>query len=249
MTDKVAILIVSYNMPERTDALVENINKRIKWPHQLFVIDNGSDLVEPSKYTNVFIRDNIQTTGGWLKGLEAAKETGEDWLAYWFVITSAEIPKGDNDLLAPMAQLLVEDPNAVGVHPALTPDSTTSWQHLIARGGDKPRRTWMIDNIASLYRADWFDEIGWFDYHLRYAWGIDLETCYKARAFGRSLWVDERSYIKKVTNIGYTMDRMNMQTSEREMLAGYNMRDVLGRRYGPHWWQIMTEDFIKDEWR
>ena len=34
----------------------------------------------------------------------------------------------------------------------------------------------MIDNIFSMYKAAWFDSIGWFDPQLRYAWGIDLET-------------------------------------------------------------------------
>src|SRR3990172_2525524 len=114
MAEKVAIFIVSYNMPERTDALVENINNRVKWPYRLFVIDNGSKLVPPSKYSNVFLKVNRQTTGGWLAGLQASESWHEDYLAYWFLITSAEFPPGDADPLSPMATLLQNDPNAVG---------------------------------------------------------------------------------------------------------------------------------------
>jgi hypothetical protein len=206
--DKVAIFIVNYNMHERTDALAAHILNTVKWPYELFVIDNGSDLCPPSEYTNVFLENNVQTTGGWLAGLEEADKHNQDWLAYWFLITSAEFPQGNDDPLTPMAELLLEVPEAVGVHPTLTADSTTAWTHLITRNGRyEPRRTWMIDNIASLWRADWFDENGRFDPMLKYAWGIDLETCFKARQQGRSLWVDERSWIKKVTNIGYDMGR------------------------------------------
>jgi hypothetical protein len=107
----------------------------------------------------------------------------------------------------------------------------------------------MIDNIASLYRADWFDEIGRFDPELKYAWGIDLETSFKARNQGRSLWVDERSWIKKVTNIGYDLGRMKMSATNREQLAGQNMAEVLSGRYGPNWWERMLNERVSDEWR
>ena len=53
--DKVAIFIVNYNMPERTDALVGHIQQTVKWPYELFVIDNGSDLCPPSEYTTVYL--------------------------------------------------------------------------------------------------------------------------------------------------------------------------------------------------
>lgn len=243
----VAIFIVNYNMPERADALAEHIDREVKWPHQLFVIDNGSDLCPPSKYTNVSLPHNRQTTGGWLAGLDAALTEQVEWLAYWFLITSAEFVSGDP--LTPMAELLTDDPNAVGVHPALTKDSTSAWVHLIERGGDQPRRTWMIDNIASLYRANWFESIGRFDPELRYGWGIDLETSWTAREAGRSLWVHEGARVKKVTNIGYDMNRMRMTAGEREQAAGANMEQVLGGRYGPGWWLRMNNEFTEEVWR
>ena len=241
----VAILIVNYNMGERTDALVESIHRRVKYPHAVIVIDNGSDLQPPSQYTNVRIRPNIQTTGGWLEGLKAAEQIKP--FAYWFLITSAEFPDGDSDPLAPMVELL--EAGAVGVHPALTTDSTTSWTHMIHRGLGVPRQTWMIDNIASLYRADWFDSIGRFDPALTYAWGIDLETCYKARRDNLPLYIDERVQIKKVTNIGSQMNRMGMTAQQREERAGANMAAILHHKYGANWWHIMTKEYVTEEMR
>jgi hypothetical protein len=84
---------------------------------------------------------------------------------------------------------------------------------------------------------------------LRYAWGIDLETCFLARSQGRSLWVHEGVRIRKVTDIAYRMERMRMSAEERRHLAGQNMEIVLERKYGPQWRWMMYESLIEDNWR
>ena len=245
MAETVAAIIVNYNMPERCDAICEHLLKFVKWPMVLIVVDNGSDLLPPSKYSTLRIPVNVQTTGGWLAGLEKARQY--DPMAYWFLITSAEF-SGEYDPLAPMADLMLNIQQAVGVHPALTEDSTSAWKHLFHRNGPTlPRRVWMIDNIASLWRADWFDKVGGFDPELKYGWGVDLELSYKAREQGRSLYVHEGSQVKKITDVGYAMDRMNMSAEERRILAGNNMDETLACKYGPDWDQKMREEFV-EEW-
>ena len=119
LTNKVAAFIVNYNMPEKANALALHINNFIKHPVDVYLIDNGSDLVEPARLTNVFLPENVQTTRGWLAGLRKADEGGEAYFAYWFLITSAAfIPK--QDTLTPMVEFLEDNPDAVGIHPALT---------------------------------------------------------------------------------------------------------------------------------
>ena len=105
----------------------------------------------------------------------------------------------------------------------------------------------MIDNIASIYRTDWFDSIGWFNPDLIYAWGIDLETCYIARKQGRTLWVDERVQVKKITNIGSKMNRMNMSANDRSRLANKNMTEVLSKKNGSNVWDKMTKDYVTEQ--
>jgi len=239
---KTAAIITNYNMPERTDALVTYIRKNVKSPVDIVVVDNGSDIVPPSKYTTLALDSNVQTTGGWLAGLSTLRG---DYFAYWFLITSTAFDEPiSHDPLTPMVQKLADDPNAVGVHNALAPETVTAWKHLITRGGKGCRETWMIDNISSLYRADWFDSIGRFDPELIYAWGIDLETCYLARKAGRTLWVCEDAVVRKTTNIGYSMNRMNMSADERSRLAYANTVEVLNRKYGADGYYKIKRDFI-----
>lgn len=228
---KVTAIISNYNMPERCDALVEHI--RAHEGCEVVVVDNGSDLCEPSKYTTIRLEKNIQTTGGWLEGLKRA--TGADF--YWVLITSAEFVGAP--VLDGMLKCMRLYSHCVGVHPALTGDSTTSWEHLKEIGTKGWRKVWMIDNIAALWRADWFDSVGGFDPRFTYAWGPDLELSYLARSQGRTLYVSEPAGVKKVTDIGYKMDRMRMTAEERGTRARLNMREVMTDKYGPGWQELM----------
>lgn len=245
--DKVAVFLVNFNMRERADALCEAIVKNVKWNYDLFVIDNGSDVIEPPWWSNVILLENVQTTGGWLAGLDAAHLNGS-YFAYWFLITSAEYV-GDSDILSPMVQYLIDNEKAAGIHPALAPGSTSDWPHLFDTGGGGVRETWHIDNIASLYRASWFDEVGGFNKDMSYAWGIDLELCYKARRQKRGLYVHEGDgvRIKKDTDIAYRMERMNMTADERRQRAGTEMSEVLSAKYGADYWRTLTGDHITED--
>jgi hypothetical protein len=259
MDKRVAIILANYNMPERADAIAEHIKKHMKpWMYDLILVGNGSDQVPPAKNTTILLRRNRQTCGGWLAGLDYADflvkhKLQFPYFAYWIMITSMEFVDGFEDILSPMVQFLEQHKNAVVIHPALTEDSTTAWNHLIARNTypqfSSPRRTWMVDNIAALYRAEWFDSIRRFDPFLTYAWGTDLETCYLARKQGRGIYVDERVRVKKVTNIGYTMDRMGETAASRTDIAYAEMSRILEKRYGAEWNAILRRRYVLDEWK
>jgi hypothetical protein len=238
---RVVPIIVNYNMPERADALAKKLEACPDT--SVVLVDNGSDITKVADNTTVILPKNVQTTGGWLAGVDIATKMYKDIFAFMFVITSAKIIS--DDIVSPMAKILLDDDNAVGVHPALTKESTTSWKQLITRDTGN-RKTWMIDNICSMYSADWWLNHK-FDPRMIYAWGIDLETCYFARKEGRSIWVCEDVLAEKITNIGYDMDRMNMTSRQRHDLALANMCEVMFDKYGMNWRWHMKKEFITDE--
>jgi hypothetical protein len=250
----IAIIIPNYNMPEATDALGDFIKTNIKYPHKLIVVDNGSDIMNESVFTQIRVEENLQTTAGFLLGLNYAdhleRKYGEKFFAYWFLITSTSLPESTTgDILAPLVRYLKEDTQAVGISHALTYESTTHWTHLIDRNTQAPRRTWMLDNISTLYRADWFNEIGRFDPRLYMAWGIDLETSYIARSQERSLWVYDGLRVRKTTDVAYDMGRMNQTAQQRRIIASENMDNVLRTKYGNNWDQIMRGMYVDKDWR
>ena len=75
---RVAAIVVNYNMVERANSIAEGIKKHVKWPVDIIVVDNGSDLKEspPSPYTAIRLEANVQTTNGWQMGIEYAKALG-----------------------------------------------------------------------------------------------------------------------------------------------------------------------------
>ncbi len=254
--NKTAVIIPNYNMPERTDALVEYLAKHAKAPHDIYVVDNGSNLMSPSQYTNVFIEENCQTTCGWLTGMRAAdtveKHHGKSYLAYLIMITSTEFVEESGDPLTPLVEFLVANPNAAVVHAALTADSTSALsQQMMDRGSGKPRRTYLIDNIAALWRADWLNSIGRFRPELRMGWGVLPEACWMARRDRRGIWIHEGTVVKKVSNIGYKMKRMNMTAKERRGFASAEARLILEPIYGPDFNEKLGHEWTKhtgNEW-
>jgi hypothetical protein len=250
----VAIILPNYNMPEATNAICDYVLANINYPHKMIVVDNGTDLTPVSLDTKIRLSENFQTTAGWLSGLYYAdlleQKYGEEFFAYWLLITSTSFPETDQgDILAPLVRFLKEDTQAVGIHHALTHDSTTTWRHLYDRNTQAPRRTWMLDNISVVYRASWFNKIGRFDPKMYMAWGSDLETSYLARSQGRSLWVYDGLRVKKTTDVGYDMGRMNMGAQQRQILATRNMHSVLRSKYGDSWEKIVKGMYVEENWR
>ena len=159
---RVAVLIANYNMSERANNLVKKIfelenncgQKNIAI--DIIVIDNGSDLIQPSRYTGVHLVKNVQTTHAWTAGLRYAdsleKTENIKYDSYVFMITSAEVvsqclPK--SGFISVMLNALLDNDQLVGVHPALTVDSTTYWQNLIV---DLPLKIQNMDSKMNIIR-------------------------------------------------------------------------------------------------
>ena len=238
---RIAVILVNYNMNENAEKIVEKLKEVTKYPTDVIVVDNGSDKVEPSKYTSIRLAKNVQTTNGWLMGLHYADaisiNENFEYFAYLFIITSTYIDNVDYDIIEKMVFNLKN--NIVGIHPALTRDSTTAHKHLYNNNNKNLREVKFIDNIFSLYKADWFNSIGRFNPKLTYAWGIDIETGYLARKNGFKICIDDKINVKKITNIGYTMDRMSESAKERESNARTQMYYYLKEKYGPNYFKII----------
>jgi len=232
--NRTAIIINSYNMPERTDALVEHIVDTVKLPYDLIVVDNGSDLVDPSKNTTFKIPENIQTTGGFLRGLEYADSLGHDYFAHWLIITSARFHKGNlKDPLKELMDVLEGDELAYAVQPSIVFDSDQAWSKMMfPRDGGLPRRAWGIDYISTLFRAKHFNDIGRYREELTMMWGVPGECNWKARKKGLHIYVHDGYSMSKHTDIGYKMDRMNMTSKERRELASAESDRILEPIYG-----------------
>lgn len=231
--DKTAIIICNYNMPECTDRLVEHILRTVHVPYNLIVVDNGSDLVEPSRHTTFNLPENKQTGGGFLAGLDYADSLDEHKY-YWLLITSASFYKKDRrDPLEMLISVMDDDSLTYAVQPSIRFGSEQAWSRWLEPREEKiPRRIWGVDYISTLFRAEYFNKIGRFRPELPMMYGTIGECNWKARKEGYHIYVHDGYTMKKHTDIGYKMNRMNMTSGERRDKAMRESNRVLIPIYG-----------------
>ena len=224
-------------MPEKVDALVEHIYQTVKYPYDLIVVDNGSDLVEPSEHTTRYISNNVQTTGGFLEGLNCADRLRDDYFAYWMIITSASFIETDlRDPLQELMPILVADKEAFAVQPAIEFGYEQAWSGMMSpRDGKSLRRVWGTDYISTLFRAKYLNAMGRYRKELTMMWGVPGECNWKARKEGLHIYVHDGYVMRKETDIGYKMDRMNMSAKERRNLASAESDRILEPIYGENY--------------
>lgn len=103
---KAAVIITSFNLPDLTDRLVEQIQKNIQFPHRLFVFDNGSEDGKISKYTTHRVKKNIGLSRAIDHIYNIAKiDKGVD--AYWFLCNDVILDE-NVDYLEEMAKFYKE---------------------------------------------------------------------------------------------------------------------------------------------
>lgn len=235
--EKVAIVIVNYNMGWRADDLAANVLARVEVPYELIVVDNGSTMEPYPKSTTIALRENVQMANGMRMGIHYADALSYwkkyEIFAYWLMITSARFLEDQlYDPLAPLVEIMEQDPNCVMASPCLTKETDTAWTQMRSRGLSGKRKVWGIDYIMGLYRGDWFRSIGYIDPVFRMGWGAPLEMCWMARRDGKTIYVHEDVIVAKDTNIGYEMNRMGMTAKERAQISSEESQRILRERYG-----------------
>jgi len=243
-----AIIINSYNMVEWTDALVEHILETVKMPYDLYVHDNGSDLMEPSKHTNLFTEKNIQMVPGFLRALELVDETGIDYEYYWLMTTSCRFIKSDKrDPLKLLLDVMENDPLAFLVHPALNIDYG-AWKQIMQPMTSGPRRVFGVEGVCPFYRASMFNELGRWRKELTYGWGMGPELDFLARKRGWHIYMLDSYTMEKKSEIGYHIGRMNMLARERRLSAARERDKILIPVYGENYlYRFLNEDISPDE--
>jgi hypothetical protein len=238
-------------MFEYVDNTVEHIVATVKMPYDIIVVDNGSDIVEPSKYTTVWIEENVQMTRGFMTGVRFADhlelELDEPYFAYWIITTSCaffEMYKNEDymsvDPLELLLKVLVDDPLAYAVQPAMEFNFGAWIPHHSPRPGKKVRRLWALEPTATLYNAEHFNRLGRWDEELTYGWGISAESYYFARKEGLHIYNHDGYVMRKETGIGYEMDRMGMTFKERQSLAIDEVKRIFTPKYGKDYLEYLN---------
>ncbi|MBL8030452.1 MAG: hypothetical protein JNN11_04360 [Candidatus Doudnabacteria bacterium] len=99
----VAILLLNFNLPEMTDKLAEQIERNIKFPHKLFLLDNGSEVSKRAKHATHILEKNIGMNGG-VQYLWDLVKDDKSFDGYWFLCNDIILDEG-RDYLNEMSVL------------------------------------------------------------------------------------------------------------------------------------------------
>lgn len=103
---RVAVLLLNFNLPDLTDNLVEQIRRNVSFPHELFLLDNGSEADKVTRYATHTVEKNVGMNGG-IDYLWDVVKDRDDFDAYWFLCNDIVLDDG-RDYLAEMAALFAE---------------------------------------------------------------------------------------------------------------------------------------------
>lgn len=258
MENKVAVILLNYNMPEVIEQNIAYIKRCVKWPVDIFLVDQSNDsyVVNSNEVTvSAVLSENLHATQGFNLCCRLADSYAEynnlpQYFAYWVITTTGLLdPDGDraDDCLTPCAELLLANTQAAIVQPAYREDSVGFWDHLRNKGTGSPRQVHMIEHSAALFEGDWFRDIGFMEPQI-HIHGTDLYYSYLARMEGRTMFVHEGTWIKRYNNNMHDMNRsFEGSPAERTNLARQSLVKFGESILGPAWEQRMVSDYVTQD--
>lgn len=247
---KVAVIVVSYKVPELVDDLHRKIEKTTI-PYSWIEVENGYSTDRPS---TIKLARNTYLTPAQLIGVEYSRALelidNIHFDYYFFIVTCCSIVD-TGDILAKMVMFMGTHPDCVISHPALDDSSVTAWPNL-KRRGTEPRRTYGSETIAMLIRRSFYDEIGGFDRRITHGWGIGLEVSYLARKAGKEIWIMDNCLVHRSEAIAWDMGRRDISRQEYNREAAREMNTILPAKYGhpvPEIYDYLNYSFGGDQYK
>lgn len=230
--------ILSYNNPEMTNRLVENIKATFKQDFTFIVFDNGSDKDRVSEYTTHRIEENCRMTGGFNHCIKIIEEEQPDYDNIWFFTNDCYFNETEICPLESAEALLKKYPQIGILHPAESAEVEVCYDvhHDPSIRGAKVVLEY--DIVCPIFTKPAIEAIGGqFNPRLYQGWGLDHESSYLIRRAGKIVAINHMSVVGHNTSSTYDKGLDNLHPN-RESYYGAAMNEmyqVFIDLYGNHW--------------
>ena len=200
---KLAIIITSFNLPSLTDRLVEQVQRSIGFPYELFVFDNGSEKGKISKYTTHRVEKNIGLSKG-IDYIYNIAKTNKNIDAYWFLCNDIVLDKNVDYLeeLVKFYNELSKKYKIACITPSVYPSEEYPISSQMKRQSNsrfRPIVYWEWD--AALLIRDFMDKFYPNGFNLgTYHAGVNVELSYQAWKNGYGCFVLDNISFKEIMN-------------------------------------------------
>jgi GT2 family glycosyltransferase len=238
MVNKTAVIVVSHNNRDLTDALCRNVQAHVKRPHDLFVIETGSKLEKMSTFATFWVKDGIRMTRGFNWGIRYAlwKERMDGDVRYdsfWLCVNDAKL--FNCDTLTAMVDFMNAHPDCGQIHPFIDNSGSPLLRKMNQAGA---RKVSFVEIVCPLVSRAAIDAIpGLLDDDFFYGWGLDYEMPYLLHKNGfRTYLSDDVGVVHDAgTTVKTGNDGQLKTVHDQFAVSRANMTGVLKKKYGEHW--------------
>lgn len=238
---KIVAIVLSYNVPEVTDRLVENLRSLCR-DLDIVVYDNGSDEDKLSKYTTHRSLRNSRMTRGFNSALFVAGHDYPDHAKWLFTSDCYFITQANP--VANSLKWLEKYPDIGILHPSEDACVHCCWD--VHNQGQGLKLGWMYDFVCPLFTPAAMDVLQWrFDHDLYHGWGLDFESSYLVRQAGMKVAINHDLIVMHETSTTYDRGRDSQYANRKAFYdaALQEMRGVFTKKYGPDWEARFQREF------
>jgi SAM-dependent methyltransferase len=207
---RVAILVASRNRKDLVDRFGEWAARNVEVPHDLWVVECGSEAAQQSRYSTLAYDDPdfLGKCFGHNALLRQARASGRyDW--WWVVMNDLVFDEG-RDPLQPLIEAMERSPRLALVSPTEVASHYPQAQQQ-AGGGVRPVTT--VDYLGFLMRDAALQEVGFLNPAFRYCWGAIHELSFQLHRKG--WWLAYSDAVSYRHLGGSTYGAKNTQTISR----------------------------------
>lgn len=236
---KIAILVVSRNRPDLVDSLSKWLAESVTIPHDLFIVECGTDRDKLSPYSTLWYSDPEFRGKAWghSLALDMARKSGQ--YDYYFFLMNDLIFEPGIDAV----RILVEQMEREPLMAILSPTSVDKGYPSSERrnqGGWHAVST--CDYLGFMMRASAIDNVGFLNPSFQYCWGAIHELAYKLYSNGWFIaYSDDISYHHLGGSTYGQKDTRTISREEYQQRAKRFAFEYFRTNYGDNWDEVFWE--------
>lgn len=245
---KTAIIVINHNAKDMTTKLCQKIERNVKCPYKLLVVETGSRKEELTEYPTLWFPDGIRACRGFKKGWEYLKwieQYNNDYYDTVFCCVNDAILQ-EQDFLTPLVSFIRLNKDCGEIHPYFNSNSNNDPDQQKKNNGIA-RKESFCEIVCPIFSRKAMD-IGLFEESFFYFWGVDYETPYLLHKNNLRLYISNEIMVEHHGGTTAVMGKDEEFSTRKSQydISRENMKQGLVKKYGKDWGRVFLDAIPPD---